>query len=120
MKHQGDLPKAEKNQPSESHVRRRTPRGGSQPYHSHEASGIDTREQEMISDTTRIPLIEDPGIHTSGTGYHIEAHSGITDNHNDFGYSTFADDGMWETLFANAGFRINDGVFLPDDTVDNS
>jgi hypothetical protein len=29
---------------------------------------------------------------------------------------TFSDDEMWEKMFAEAGFRLNDGVFMPEAT----
>lgn len=38
----------------------------------------------------------------------IGAHSEIIGNYD------FSDNDMWEKMFAEAGFRLNDGVFMPD------
>jgi hypothetical protein len=38
----------------------------------------------------------------------IDVHSEMICNY------TFSDDEMWEKMFAEAGFRLNDGVFMPE------
>lgn len=38
-----------------------------------------------------------------GPGYQVE-----------FGNYAFTDNQIWEPMFADAGFRINEGVFMPD------
>jgi len=54
------------------------------------------------------------GLETMGVGPYTAMDQDAAGYQVDFGNSTFADDDMWETLFANAGFRITHGVFMPD------
>lgn len=43
-------------------------------------------------------------IQNQGVGYQV-----------DFGNYAFTDNEIWEPMFADAGFRINEGQFMPDD-----
>lgn len=64
-----------------------------------------------------MPALMDSGPYMAGTDT-MDMESGIMQADTGFfpemGNFVFSDNEMWEKMFAQAGFRLNDGVFMPD------
>lgn len=80
-------------------------------HNKHTTQGFPTTtlDTDSLYADSRRNDTETMAVESGGLGEdQIGAHSETIGNY------AFSDDEMWEKMFAEAGFRLNDGVFMPE------